>query len=31
MGGLDTAVDAQGHIYILDLAAANIRVMQRKV
>lgn len=30
MGGLDTAVDAQGHIYILDLAAATIRVMQRK-
>jgi hypothetical protein len=30
MGGLDTAVDAQGHIYILDLATATIRVMQRK-
>ncbi len=30
MGGLDAAVDPQGHIYILDLAASTIRVMQRK-
>ncbi len=29
-GGLDAAVDAQGRIYILDLAAADVRVMKRK-
>jgi hypothetical protein len=29
-GGLDAAVDSQGHIYILDLVTGDIRVMQRK-
>jgi hypothetical protein len=30
MGGLDAAVDSRGRIYILDLVARNVRVMQRK-
>jgi hypothetical protein len=30
MGGLDTAADAQGRIYILDLVTGDVRVMQRK-
>jgi hypothetical protein len=29
-GGLDTAVDSQGRIYILDIVTGDIRVMQRK-
>jgi hypothetical protein len=31
LGGLDAAVDSQGRIYVLDLVAANVRVMKRKV
>ena len=30
VGGLDGVVDSQGRIYILDLVANNIRVMERK-
>jgi len=30
MGGLDAAADSQGQIYILDLVAADVRVMKRK-
>jgi hypothetical protein len=30
MGGLDAAVDSQGRIYVLDLVAADVRVMARK-
>jgi hypothetical protein len=30
VGGLDAAVDSQGRVYILDLVAADIRVMRRK-
>lgn len=30
LGGLDAAVDSQGQIYILDLVAANVRVMKLK-
>ena len=30
MGGLDAAVDSRGRIYILDLVARNVRIMQRK-
>jgi hypothetical protein len=29
-GGLDTAVDSQGRVYILDFVAGDVRVMQRK-
>jgi uncharacterized cupin superfamily protein len=29
-GGLDAAVDSQGHVYILDMVTGDIRVMQRK-
>ncbi len=31
LGGLDAAADSQGRIFVLDLVAADIRVMQRKV
>ncbi|HWI58567.1 MAG TPA: hypothetical protein VNZ22_15180, partial [Bacillota bacterium] len=30
LGGLDAAVDSQGRIYILDLVAADVRIMKRK-
>jgi hypothetical protein len=30
MGGLDAAVDSQGRVYVLDLVAADVRVMRRK-
>lgn len=30
MGGLDAAVDSAGRIYVLDLVAADVRVMARK-
>jgi hypothetical protein len=30
LGGVDAAADSAGRIYVLDLVAGNIRVMQRK-
>jgi len=30
VGGLDAAVDAAGHVYVLDLVNADVRVMARK-
>jgi len=30
MGGLDAAVDSKGRVLILDLVAANVRIMRRK-
>jgi sugar lactone lactonase YvrE len=30
LGGLDAAVDPQGRIYVLDLVAADVRILQRK-
>jgi hypothetical protein len=30
MGGLDAAVDSQGRVYVLDLVAADLKVMKRK-
>jgi hypothetical protein len=30
LGGLDVAADAQGRIYVLDLVAAEVRVMSKK-
>ena len=30
LGGLNGAVDAQGRVYVLDLVAAEVRVMERK-
>jgi hypothetical protein len=30
MGGLDAGVDSKGKVYVLDLVAADVRVMQRK-
>jgi hypothetical protein len=30
MGGLDAAIDSRGRIYVLDLVARDVRVMQRK-
>ncbi len=30
MGGLDVATDAQGKVYVLDLAAGDVRVMTKK-
>jgi hypothetical protein len=31
MGGLDAAVDSQGRVCVLDLVAASVRIMKRKV
>ena len=30
VGGLDAAADSEGQIYVLDLVAADVRVMARK-
>jgi hypothetical protein len=29
-GGIDAAVDSEGHIYILDIVTGDVRVMKRK-